>query len=310
VVTRMGEMEGARTDVFGLVQDAEFLPKGRFAVLDSRFGELRILDSEGALLQTIGRPGRGPGEFFVPQALATLGDTLLLLDRGNARLNLYSEHEGDSIALVRSISLSFQAWDVCSTGRRLFLSSDRWETPIVEIEPADGAVLNRFGQAAPGVVLPAAHPQLQQNLMYKYRRGTIACMDSGEGILWASSIGNSLKHYDLRGSRMGETVLQGLEPIQPQLTDRGTVRYGPREGLNYSDGIIDVVAGSGRYIVQARRVDYGERTRRVLTFSYSARDSTVSSVAGTLPVLHAIRNGQLLMSVRDPFPQLVVAEWR
>lgn len=50
-------------EVFGQVGAALGLEDGRVAVLDSRAVEIRIFEPDGRYLRTLGRRGRGPGEF-------------------------------------------------------------------------------------------------------------------------------------------------------------------------------------------------------------------------------------------------------
>lgn len=45
-------------------------PDGRLAVLDHEARTLRIFDATGSFIRSVGRPGRGPGEFSFPSALA------------------------------------------------------------------------------------------------------------------------------------------------------------------------------------------------------------------------------------------------
>lgn len=61
---------------------------GNVYVLDQGARNIRVFDSTGAPVRTIGREGAGPGEFATPYSLAWTGDTLAVLDPGNGRLEL------------------------------------------------------------------------------------------------------------------------------------------------------------------------------------------------------------------------------
>jgi hypothetical protein len=70
-------------------------PEGRFYV--ANYGDKRILvfDSTGAWQRTIGRGGKGPGEFTAPRAVAMAGtDGLYVLDPGNGRLSRFRRSDG------------------------------------------------------------------------------------------------------------------------------------------------------------------------------------------------------------------------
>jgi hypothetical protein len=92
-----GEEEQLYT-VTSVAEDAE----GRFYV--ANFGDKRILvfDSAGTYLRTIGRGGRGPGEFTAPRAVAPVGDDgLLVLDLVPGRISRFRRSDGRHIADAR-----------------------------------------------------------------------------------------------------------------------------------------------------------------------------------------------------------------
>lgn len=79
---------------------------GSMYVLDAQAQQIQVYDEAGTYLRTIGGPGAGPGELG-PGAVFVLigpGDTLLVPDMGNQRVNLYGA-DGESHG---SFPLSFQ----------------------------------------------------------------------------------------------------------------------------------------------------------------------------------------------------------
>jgi len=102
---RIGRTDGVGPDVFGEIRDLAVDPAGRLYVLDFAAKELRTFDASGRHLWTVGRPGRGPGEFsfplgvtFDPQGRAWVADA------GTARYSVFSdgklveEHPRDVVA--------------------------------------------------------------------------------------------------------------------------------------------------------------------------------------------------------------------
>lgn len=90
--------------VTSVAEDAE----GRFYV--SNFGEKRVLvfDSTGTYVRTIGRGGKGPGEFSAPRAVAIANGELVVLDLGAARISRFAlatgAHLGD-VSLPQNVGM-------------------------------------------------------------------------------------------------------------------------------------------------------------------------------------------------------------
>ena len=72
------------SEVFS-VSDA-VLHRGTWFVLDRRGAQVHRIDESGALLGSFGRRGEGPGEFRRPEAIASRGDSVIVLDGGELHL--------------------------------------------------------------------------------------------------------------------------------------------------------------------------------------------------------------------------------
>ena len=90
---RIGRVGGAEEDgspdefgrVVGVVADAG----GAMYVADALALEVRVFSPDGEFVRRMGRSGQGPGEFGGLHGITWLsGDTLVLMDYGNARLSL------------------------------------------------------------------------------------------------------------------------------------------------------------------------------------------------------------------------------
>lgn len=78
---RIGVVEGDPDYQLSLVTGAASLPDGRIAVVNGGTQEVRFFSPAGEFLQSVGRQGRGPGEFQFPQLLpAPSYDSLLIAD--------------------------------------------------------------------------------------------------------------------------------------------------------------------------------------------------------------------------------------
>lgn len=93
---RIGAQEGEPYELFSNVISLLVDEEGRIFVLDgggvgAAAQEVRIFDSDGTWVRTIGSKGEGPGEFAVAAAMAWMddGSTLLVPDDLNARYNRF-----------------------------------------------------------------------------------------------------------------------------------------------------------------------------------------------------------------------------
>ena len=310
ISSTIGELTGSDEQIFGQVKDAVFLPEGRVAVLDSRMFELRLYTTEGRHLQSLGRSGRGPGEFYVPEAVARTADGVVVLDRGNARLTRYRQVTPDSFAVSGEIPLPFHAWDLCVTAGRIYLSSDQADQPVVEIAP-NGDVVRTFGAPPRAPEMPANTPaRLVEMLKHRARIGVLDC--SAEGVTWASSITGGLQHFDLDGDLQFEIQLEDFDAEAPALTENRAVSHGPREGISHIDRIMTIHHRGKAAVIQVSRVDYAAReiTWSNLAFDLVSRRSEAILVGLDGPLHDAGSDGTLLFSREEPFPQLFIGRAR
>ena len=76
--------------LFGYVVDAARGPDGRIYVLDQQARAIRVFGPDGGFLSTLAGPGEGPGELgTVPTSMDLLGDTLVVTDWSQGRMNRY-----------------------------------------------------------------------------------------------------------------------------------------------------------------------------------------------------------------------------
>jgi hypothetical protein len=94
---RIGSEDSDGPDMFGRIADIGVDDLGRIFVLDGQAAEIRVFDSTGAHVRTIGRKGAGPGEFRNPTGVRVRGDgTFWVIDPSNARFTLF-----DSAGMLR-----------------------------------------------------------------------------------------------------------------------------------------------------------------------------------------------------------------
>ncbi len=86
----IGALDGEDAYTFSSIKDLRGLPGGRVLVAEASAREIRIFDSAGTHLTSLGGPGEGPGEFSNLTGVAGIsGDTVWAWDVRNQRLSSF-----------------------------------------------------------------------------------------------------------------------------------------------------------------------------------------------------------------------------
>lgn len=91
---------------FGRIADLEVDAQGILYVADAMAQEIRVFAKDGSALETIGRRGRGPGEFQGLRDLAVRGDSLYALDSSLQRVSAFYLRAGHPAEPAYSLSVA------------------------------------------------------------------------------------------------------------------------------------------------------------------------------------------------------------
>jgi hypothetical protein len=117
---RIGSADGDPDYEFGQIAGLAVTGDGRIFVFDQQAQQIKVFDQDGLFLNTIGRPGGGPGEIAAGAGPVLLGagDTLFVPDAGNRRVDLFTADGEDAgsfvLDVLRGIPL---AWAATTDGR-------------------------------------------------------------------------------------------------------------------------------------------------------------------------------------------------
>lgn len=146
-VLAIGSMEEGDAS-FGRIMDVAWDGRDRILVADDLASHVKVFESDGMYVRTIGREGDGPGEFSLPWQIAVdESDSLYVWDAAQSRISVFSpDHQ-----FVRSILVS-PAWVVTSMevpapDRIVVAAFAPGETLPVKVLDKEGAVLRQAGRA-------------------------------------------------------------------------------------------------------------------------------------------------------------------
>ncbi|MDE2874329.1 MAG: 6-bladed beta-propeller [Gemmatimonadota bacterium] len=93
----IGELDGPEELLFGGIWSIAVDDDHNVFVFDGQAQHVRVFDSAGMYVETLGRPGEGPGEFSRAEAIAMLPDgRLVVRDPGNQRLEVFAPGTGET----------------------------------------------------------------------------------------------------------------------------------------------------------------------------------------------------------------------
>ncbi|WP_420128389.1 6-bladed beta-propeller [Longimicrobium sp.] len=107
----IGAADGEGPEVFAQIVDVEFDAMGRVWIADGKQHQVRVFDSAGVRVRTIGRKGGGPEEFNGIAGMDWAADgTLWVLDGGNARFAVYDTAGRLITTRRRDVNVTVTPW--------------------------------------------------------------------------------------------------------------------------------------------------------------------------------------------------------
>lgn len=305
LVLTLGELEGAPSTVFGVIQDVEAHAPGRFAVLDARYHEVRIFDSAGAFVESFGREGRGPGEFVAPQALESLGvDRFVVADR-NAQVKVVERTDG-TMQQRLTIPLQFTPEDLCVFGENMVVQGPGPEGTL-HLYSAQGQHVRSVGEA---------YRSTNSLVRNQLSDGRAACATDAGIIVSMLRYLPYVRGYGADGtlrwtSRLADFhtigIEEGREPDgRPYVTlDADEGEYDQVEGLHaFADGMVIVQIARHTPQSDSERRDHAE----LRTYVLSARTGKGAYAGYALPRILDVSGGRIYAAIHEPFPQVRVYE--
>jgi hypothetical protein len=116
-------------------------PAGAICVIDKAYKHVKKFDGTGRLIQTIGAPGTGPGQFVIPWGLSCdASGNLYVLDVAQSRVSIFDKTGNFQRSFIFS-SAGFSGTSITVSGSGdVYLGG--WKTPLA----ASSTMIHRFDQ--------------------------------------------------------------------------------------------------------------------------------------------------------------------
>ena len=159
---RIGSVMSEGPDLFGAVYSFDVDAWGRIFVLDDQAQEVRVFDSNGTFVRTVGKKGEGPGEFTEAVSVdLSRGGEIWVMDMGAGRVSIFDttgaylrqERTNTGAWSVRPYPGGFDAMGrynvlIRSAGTRVMARFDQSYNPIDTIPIPENPVEIEFFEAA------------------------------------------------------------------------------------------------------------------------------------------------------------------
>jgi hypothetical protein len=296
-VVRLGSLDGEH-DAFGRVMDAALDRTGRILVADDQSHHVLVFGRDGQYVGTIGRRGRGPGEFESPWRVAVdAQDSIFVWDVAQARISVF----GRDLHFARSFGVP-PHWVVNSIrflpdGTLLLAAYGRNERGTLHVVSRTGQVQRTFG---PGFNAPSLSG-FEASLL----GGSVEV--TGGGIVYSVKSPYELWFYGLDG-----TLRSRCEGQREWTTNPAAVveTGGGRTELNwkgYTHSYNVVSLGNGLYLNLVLDPESDRTTMDVITAECQLLRRTVTQA----PLMVLRTSGSRMVAVRNlDYPEVLVYEQR
>ncbi len=293
--------------VLGRVLDVEVDSDGRVIVADGLYHDLKVFNPAGELLETVGRNGRGPGEFIGPLALLWTSPGVLVVFDDTRRATRFERGVDGAFRLIDTFMADVGVERACVDDEGIW------------VHGFNGSALERLHlldreTGAPLRSIAPATPTENSFLTRRQALGYLGCRPE-LGILLTSRYFPTIQRLDSTGAVAWTDSIPGFTPMEFTVVERGGLRQGIAEGAGGFNWVLSAELLDARTaLVQVgwQTVESSEADVRYASIeSHLVSFDTGRSqrVPRELPiVMHADESG--FFAARDaPFPQVVRFEY-
>ena len=296
---RFGSLDGDGPDVLGGVDAVATTPDGRVLVLDAKAGVVHIVTGAGVHAGTVGRPGRGPGDFFHPQSIAVdaagrlyVGDLLRRVQRFRA--------DSSGFALDTAFVVTASAVGLCVIDSLMVVhGTDLTDSSTVQIYGPGGARLRSFG---------AVYQSANEGINIGLNRGRIACDAGREEVAFVSDgATGGIRIFGVDGAMKRVAVIPDvLHNVITELPNQG-VSVSRAEGGNH--GVESIAFTAGGLLVQVafrtpQSREAGEPYAHLISLLLPTDRDEHFRRSTRLGIVRGFLRGHPIFSTDDPAPSV------
>ena len=297
-----GSESDSEAVLIGSIKAVALLPSGDVVVLDDKKSELRIFGPTGTPKQTLGREGRGPGEFFHPVSLAVDDAGRLYVSDLAHTIQVFGPSPS-GYRYLRTIQIEISANAMCFLDILLVVQGAHFgQDTILHVYDRSGRVLRSFG---------ALYRSPNRLLNYQFGAGRIACDDERGLVLYApgSAIGE-VRAYRPDGALVWRTAVTGYRVNRIEDYGRGGSRVSPGPDGVHSLHAFVLLPGRGLLVQVAFRTEEALRSRIPFTTLHSILLDPATGrpvpLGTVLPPIFAASARDAVLAFNDPVPRFEV----
>lgn len=307
-VAGIGSGAGSKYELFGMISDIEIDCEGRIYILDEQQQDIKIYDSRGNYLSTIGRRGKGPAEFEYARFMTIYNNSWLLVG-ANYRIEIF-DITGLNPEYIRTETFGFSISGLCTVGDKLFVNKASVIHPDAETSELSYPVIHSY--SLPGFEslkeFGISYISERAGIIQQMSKGVLSCNETSSMVLFLFNRMPVLRGYDAESGKLKwESYLKGLRyPKVTETIKSGiTYRISYARESSYSDRLLPPVSLNDQLmLLQAdRRMqrEPGSYTQKsqVLSFLLDSRTGEVEYIGRDKPRFKAFRNNYLIAADED-----------
>ncbi len=313
-ILTLGALNGKPYEMFGQISDIKLDSSGNMYILDAQYSEVRVFNSEGLFLYSVGSPGRGPGEFFMPRGMEVDSIGRVYVVDKSYRKTIF-KRVGNTHKLEKAVTLSVSPVGLCKQDGILYVhgtSSGKSSNAIFSYA-LEGDSLGAFGTIYKS---PSAMVQ------HVFGRGNIACSRHPGRIIYSPRLLPTIYGYSLEGDIRWVAKISNFETlrvVENKLGDSGQSEVSMGLLSSKHDQVVGIVPLPEKYVIvqiasfTPESVDpeegEGERYAMLRSYIMLSRSGEAVYIGDSLPIIKAVSEDHFYTIYTSPYPQISVRSY-